>query len=65
VSAQVGLLAVPESAKRKETVKFSKGDTVVVVEGALKNITGTVESTQGDRVVIRPQHKDLKVGHIV
>jgi transcription elongation factor SPT5 len=49
----------PAAAKTRG--QFMKGDTVVVVEGDLRNLMGIVEKVDDDSVFIRPKNKDLKV----
>jgi transcription elongation factor SPT5 len=48
----------PAAAKTRG--QFMKGDTVVVVEGDLRNLMGIVEKVDDDSVFIRPKNKDLK-----
>jgi len=45
--------------KPKQRSTFVKGDTVRVIEGDLKNLTGTVESVEDDTVTIKPAHEEL------
>ncbi|CAI4228197.1 unnamed protein product [Auanema sp. JU1783] len=39
---------------------FAPGDMVEVTEGELVNLRGKVESVEGDKIVILPEHEDLK-----
>lgn len=41
--------------------KFAPGDAVVVAEGELMNLRGRVQSCDGKKVLIAPDHEDLKV----
>jgi transcription elongation factor SPT5 len=47
-------------SRQKRKVLFSKGDTVEVVEGALKSLTGVVEVIQDNNVWVMPDLDDLK-----
>ncbi|KAI1715640.1 early transcription elongation factor of RNA pol II, NGN section domain-containing protein [Ditylenchus destructor] len=38
---------------------FAPGDNIEVTDGELVNLRGTVQSVDGDKVVILPHHKDL------
>ncbi len=40
---------------------FAPGDSVEVAEGELMNLRGKVQSVDGDRIVMLPEHEDLKV----
>jgi transcription elongation factor SPT5 len=40
---------------------FAPGDNVEVTDGELVNLKGKVQSVDGDRVIIMPDHKDLTV----
>lgn len=46
---------------RDKTHNFAPGDNIEVIEGELVNLRGKVLSIDGDKVVIRPDHEDLKV----
>lgn len=46
---------------RDRTHNFAPGDNIEVTEGELVNLRGRVLSVDGDKVVIRPDHEDLKV----
>lgn len=50
---------MPVSQLRKAA--FSKGDTVKVIEGDLKNLMGVIEAIDGDTITIKPKHELLKV----
>jgi len=45
--------------KMKRKTTFSKGDTVKVVEGDLKNLMGVVDTVTDDTVTIKPKHEGL------
>eukprot|EP01125_Pyxidicula_operculata_P004318 TRINITY_DN1657_c0_g1_i1.p1 TRINITY_DN1657_c0_g1~~TRINITY_DN1657_c0_g1_i1.p1 ORF type:complete len:1026 (-),score=308.16 TRINITY_DN1657_c0_g1_i1:215-3259(-) len=44
----------------RRPVTFLKGDDVIVIEGELKNLVGTVQSMDGDNINILPRHDELK-----
>lgn len=44
---------------------FLKGDAVVVIKGELKNIKGTVEKVDEDKVFIKPKMEGLPVSYLV
>jgi transcription elongation factor SPT5 len=47
------------SAPAENAVTFCRGDSVIVVDGDLMQLTGVVLSTSGDKVKIKPNHEDL------
>lgn len=40
---------------------FSPGDYVEVADGELVNLRGRVQSVDGEKIVMLPDHEDLKV----
>ncbi|KAF8375888.1 spt-5 [Pristionchus pacificus] len=52
---ELELTSVSESAH-----SFAPGDLVEVSEGELLNLIGKIQSVDGDKVVILPEHEDLK-----
>lgn len=40
---------------------FVPGDNIEVMDGELVNLRGKVQSVDGDKIVIMPEHEDLKV----
>eukprot|EP00271_Cylindrocystis_brebissonii_P022165 TRINITY_DN8372_c1_g1_i1.p1 TRINITY_DN8372_c1_g1~~TRINITY_DN8372_c1_g1_i1.p1 ORF type:complete len:907 (-),score=231.98 TRINITY_DN8372_c1_g1_i1:513-3233(-) len=52
-------LLAPKLAQQQRA-RLMKGDVVQVVEGDLKGLMGTVEKVDGDEIIIKPRHKDLK-----
>ncbi|GMS96178.1 hypothetical protein PENTCL1PPCAC_18353 [Pristionchus entomophagus] len=52
---ELELTSVSESAH-----SFAPGDMVEVAEGELVNLMGKIQSVDGDKVVILPEHEDLK-----
>lgn len=55
-------LGGPEDGTQKSTIKFNKGDAVIVVEGDLKSLLGRVVNVADDgKVYMQPQIKDLQV----
>eukprot|EP00211_Chloroparvula_japonica_P005232 CAMPEP_0119129972 /NCGR_PEP_ID=MMETSP1310-20130426/7499_1 /TAXON_ID=464262 /ORGANISM="Genus nov. species nov., Strain RCC2339" /LENGTH=946 /DNA_ID=CAMNT_0007120435 /DNA_START=107 /DNA_END=2947 /DNA_ORIENTATION=+ len=50
--------ALPAMVKRQVT--FVKGDTVIVFDGALKNLMGVVKNVDGDTVTVQPQNVKLE-----
>lgn len=44
---------------------FAPGDNIEVTDGELVNLRGTVQSVDGDKVVILPHHKDLTVNIVL
>ncbi|GMR48595.1 hypothetical protein PMAYCL1PPCAC_18790 [Pristionchus mayeri] len=52
---ELELTSVSESAH-----SFAPGDMVEVAEGELVNLMGRIQSVDGDKVVILPEHEDLK-----
>lgn len=57
----VDALGLPSSLTTKQRGKLMKGDAVVIVEGDLQNLMGTVEKVDDDTVYIRPKDVQLKV----
>jgi transcription antitermination factor NusG len=50
---------------REKKHNFSPGDNVEVTDGELANLRGKIQSIDGDKVVILPEHEDLNVRHIL
>lgn len=40
---------------------FSPGDYVEVADGELVNLRGRIQSVDGEKIVMLPDHEDLKV----
>eukprot|EP00743_Colponemidia_sp_Colp-15_P002010 GILK01002184.1.p1 GENE.GILK01002184.1~~GILK01002184.1.p1 ORF type:complete len:703 (+),score=101.51 GILK01002184.1:3-2111(+) len=51
---------MPGVPSTSRTVSYVKGDTIKVIDGDLKNLTGAVLSVTGDMITILPAHEDLK-----
>ncbi|PAV82930.1 hypothetical protein WR25_00956 isoform B [Diploscapter pachys] len=45
---------------REKGHSFAPGDVVEVVEGELVNLKGKVESVDGEKIIMMPEHEDLK-----
>lgn len=55
-------LVLVESVSIKDHVQyFSPGDNVEVTDGELINLRGKITTIDGERIVIMPDHEDLKV----
>ncbi len=63
MTVQEAIDATPQSVRVQQRTQFAKGDTVVCVSGALKNMVGTVVSFADGRVEVAPIDADLKVCH--
>ena len=48
------------SLKPKKKITLQRGDAVKVVAGDLKHLMGIVESVDGDKITVKPKHKDLE-----
>jgi transcription antitermination factor NusG len=46
---------------REKRHNFAPGDNVEVTDGELANLRGRIQSIDGDKVVILPEHEDLTV----
>lgn len=46
---------------REKGHNFTPGDTVEVMDGELVNLKGKVQSVDGDKVIIMPDHEELTV----
>ncbi|XP_055342396.1 transcription elongation factor SPT5-like [Paramacrobiotus metropolitanus] len=51
---------VSETEENQDATRFTHGDYVVVCEGELINLKGKVIRVEGKKVVIQPDHEDLK-----
>jgi len=53
--------SVESTHLREKKHNFSPGDNVEVTDGELANLRGKIQSIDGDKVVILPEHEDLNV----
>lgn len=58
-------LSVESTTVKDNTHLFAPGDNVEVTEGELVNLRGKVVSVDGPKVVMLPDHEDLKVAYIL
>uniref|UniRef100_A0A915P7K8 KOW domain-containing protein n=1 Tax=Meloidogyne floridensis TaxID=298350 RepID=A0A915P7K8_9BILA len=53
------IINVESTHLREKKHNFSPGDNVEVTDGELANLRGKIQSIDGDKVVILPEHEDL------
>lgn len=46
---------------REKGHDFTPGDTIEVMDGELVNLKGKVQSVDGNKVIIMPEHEELSV----
>ena len=61
VSSGVCVVIPGSKSKANASNQFVPGDTVMVSEGELINLLGTVLKIEDNVVTIMPKHEDLKV----
>ncbi len=57
----ITLASLTTNLRPKKKASFVKGDSVKVIEGDLKHLTGVVDSVEEDTVTIMPTHEELHV----
>lgn len=55
------LISVEGTRVKERAYTFAPGDYVEVADGELVNLRGRVQSVDGEKVVVLPDHEDLKV----
>ena len=57
------MFLVENTHLREKRHNFAPGDNVEVTDGELVNLRGKIQSIDGDKVVIMPDHEDLNVSY--
>lgn len=61
LSSWVSEISVANTTIEEKSHSFASGDNIEVSEGELLNLRGKVISVDGDKIVMMPDHEDLKV----